>query len=195
MIIHIFALGSTILHLNFNNRLIYLFEMFYRYGYLVIGGGQVVVPMMFNELVEVNNFMTSQQFLTGFGLVQGMPGPMFSFSAYAGGMASRDLGMLIQVTGALISAVGIFLPGLLLIYFVYPIWEEIKKIKGIKLSIKGISAVAAGVILTSGIVLLQKNGLSIDNIVILLITVVLLLSKKIPAPIILLLVLILGFMF
>lgn len=190
-----FALGSTILHLNFNNRLIYLFEMFYRYGYLVIGGGQVVVPMMFNELVEVNNFMTSQQFLTGFGLVQGMPGPMFSFSAYAGGMASRDLGMLIQVTGALISAVGIFLPGLLLIYFVYPIWEEIKKIKGIKLSIKGISAVAAGVILTSGIVLLQKNGLSIDNIVILLITVVLLLSKKIPAPIIVLLVLILGFMF
>ena len=89
----------------------------------------------------------------------------------------------------------IFLPGLLLIYFVYPIWEEIKKIKGIKLSIKGISAVAAGVILTSGIVLLQKNGLSIDNIVILLITVVLLLSKKIPAPIIVLLVLILGFMF
>lgn len=169
--------------------------MFYRYGYLVIGGGQVVVPMMFNELVEVNNFMTSQQFLTGFGLVQGMPGPMFSFSAYAGGIASRDLGMLIQVTGALISAVGIFLPGLLLIYFVYPIWEEIKKIKGIKLSIKGISAVAAGVILTSGIVLLQKNGLSIDNIVILLITVVLLLSKKIPAPIIVLLVLILGFIF
>lgn len=190
-----FALGSTILHLNFNNRLIYLFEMFYRYGYLVIGGGQVVVPMMFNELVEVNNFMTSQQFLTGFGLVQGMPGPMFSFSAYAGGMASRDLGMLIQVMGALISAVGIFLPGLLLIYFVFPIWEEIKKIKGIKLSIKGISAVAAGVILTSGIVLLQKNGLSIDNIVILLITVVLLLSKKIPAPIIVLLVLILGFIF
>lgn len=190
-----FALGSTILHLYSNNRLIYLFEMFYRYGYLVIGGGQVVVPMMFNELVEVNNFMTSQQFLTGFGLVQGMPGPMFSFSAYAGGMASRDLGMLIQVTGALISAVGIFLPGLLLIYFVYPIWEEIKKIKGIKLSIKGISAVAAGVILTSGIVLLQKNGLSIDNIVILLITIVLLLSKKIPAPIIVLLVLILGFMF
>lgn len=190
-----FALGSTILHLNFNNRLIYLFEMFYRYGYLVIGGGQVVVPMMFNELVEVNNFMTSQQFLTGFGLVQGMPGPMFSFSAYAGGMASRDLGMLIQVMGALISAVGIFLPGLLLIYFIYPIWEEIKKIKGIKLSIKGISAVAAGVILTSGIVLLQKNGLSIDNIVILLITVVLLLSKKIPAPIIVLLVLILGVIF
>ena len=27
--------------------------------------------------------MTSKEFLTGFGLVQGLPGPMFSFSAYA----------------------------------------------------------------------------------------------------------------
>ena len=169
--------------------------MFYRYGYLVIGGGQVVVPMMFNELVEINKFMTSQEFLTGFGLVQGMPGPMFSFSAYAGGMASRDLGPILQVLGALISGIGIFLPGILLIYFVYPVWEEIKKIKGIKIGIKGIGVVAAGVILTSGFVLMQKNGFSLDNLVILLITVVILLSKKIPAPLIVLLVLIIGFVF
>lgn len=190
-----FAIGSIILNLYLNNRLVYLFEMFYRYGYLVIGGGQVVVPMMFNELVEINKFMTSQEFLTGFGLVQGMPGPMFSFSAYAGGMASRDLGPILQVLGALISGIGIFLPGILLIYFVYPVWEEIKKIKGIKIGIKGIGVVAAGVILTSGFVLMQKNGFSLDNLVILLITVVILLSKKIPAPLIVLLVLIIGFVF
>lgn len=190
-----FAIGSVILNLVVNNRLVYLFEMFYRYGYLVIGGGQVVVPMMFNELVEVNKFISSQEFLTGFGLVQGLPGPMFSFSAYAGGMASRDLGIVLQVVGALISSIGIFLPGILLIYFVYSVWEEIKKIKGIKIGIKGIGVVAAGVILTSGFVLMQKNGFSIDNLVILLITVLMLLSKKIPAPLIVLLVLIIGFVF
>ncbi len=45
----------------------------------------VVVPLMHSELVEVNRFMTNQEFLTGFGLVQGRcRGPMFSFSAYAG---------------------------------------------------------------------------------------------------------------
>ena len=66
-----------------DNRIVNLFESFYRYGYLVIGGGQVVVPLMYSELVEINQYMTSKEFLTGFGLVQGLPGPMFSFSAYA----------------------------------------------------------------------------------------------------------------
>jgi chromate transporter len=44
--------------------------------------------------------MTNQEFLTGFGLVQGLTGPMFSFSAYAGGMAARGGGVLTQVLGA-----------------------------------------------------------------------------------------------
>jgi chromate transporter len=44
----IFAVGSLFLSLAFNNRIIQLFESFYRYGYLVIGGGQVVVPLMYS---------------------------------------------------------------------------------------------------------------------------------------------------
>src|SRR5699024_5958496 len=85
----IFAIGSFLLTLKWDNRILHLFESFYRYGYLVIGGGQVVVPLMYSELVEVNQYMTNQEVLTGFGLVQGLPGSMFSFSAYAGGMAAR----------------------------------------------------------------------------------------------------------
>jgi hypothetical protein len=61
-----------------------VFEHFYRYGYLVFGGGQVVVPVMHSELVEGIQVMTSGEFLTGYGLVQGLAGPMFSFAAYAG---------------------------------------------------------------------------------------------------------------
>ena len=118
----IFAGGSLILTLVWDNRIIHLFESFYRYGYLVIGGGQVVVPLMYSELVEVNQYMTNQEFLTGFGLVQGLPGPMFSFSAYAGGMAARGGSTFTQILGAIAGGVGIFLPGRLLIYFVYPVW-------------------------------------------------------------------------
>ena len=123
-----FAVGSLVLTLTIDNRIIHIFESFYRYGYLVIGGGQVVVPMMYGELVEINQYMTSQEFLTGFGLVQGLPGPMFSFSAYAGGLAARGSGTLTQVLGAVAGGIGIFLPGLLLIYFIFPVWEKLKKI-------------------------------------------------------------------
>lgn len=189
----IFAGGSLFLSLMFNNRILDIFESFYRYGYLVIGGGQVVVPLMYSEMVEIRQYMTSQEFLTGFGLVQGLPGPMFSFSAYAGGMAARGEGLLTQVLGAIAGGVGIFLPGLLLIYFVYPVWEKLKTIKGIKTSLKGITAVAGGLITTAAVVLMQRSGFDFDNILILVITLMLLLTKKIPAPLIVLGVLAAGF--
>lgn len=191
----VFAAGSLFLSLIFDNRIIDLFENFYRYGYLVIGGGQVVIPLMYSELVEVNQYMINQEFLTGFGLVQGMPGPMFSFSAYAGGMAARHSGMFVQLLGAFISGIGIFLPGLLLIYFIYPIWEQLKRIKGIKISLKGITAVAGGLIAVASVILMQESGFVIDNILITLLTVSALLSRKVPAPLLVIATLIIGFMF
>lgn len=191
----IFALGSLGLTLLWDNKIFHLFESFYRYGYLVIGGGQVVVPLMYSELIEMNQYMTNQEFLTGYGLVQGLPGPMFSFSAYAGGMAARGASVFTQILGAAAGGVGIFLPGILLIYFVYPIWENLKKIKGIKLSIKGVTAVAGGLIAVSAIILMQKSGFVINNIVVMLVTVVLLLTKKVPAPIIVIATLAAGFIF
>ncbi|MFM1525367.1 MULTISPECIES: chromate transporter [Helcococcus] len=72
--------------------------------------------MMYNDLVEMNNYMTSQEFMSGFGLVQGIPGPLFSFSSFAGEMASSNLGTISQITGAILSGISIFLPGILLIY-------------------------------------------------------------------------------
>lgn len=189
----VLALGSILLTLIWNNRIVHLFESFYRYGYLVFGGGQVVVPVMHSELVQINQYMTNEEFLTGYGLVQGLPGPMFSFSAYAGGMAARGGSVLVQVLGAISGGVGIFLPGLLLIYFIYPVWESLKKIKAIKVSLKGINAVAGGLITIAAIVLMQKSGFGIDNVLVTLVTMVLLLTKKIPAPVIVLLVLVAGY--
>ncbi len=189
----VLAVGSIIASLIFNNRIVTIFEHFYRYGYLVFGGGQVVVPVMHTELVEVNGFMTNAEFLTGYGLVQGLPGPLFSFSAYAGGMAARGYGIFHQVLGSMAGALGIFLPGLLLIYFVYPVWASLKKIKGITVSLKGIKAVAGGLIAVSAIILMQRSGFTLENVIVTAITLGLLLTKKIPAPLIVIFVLLAGF--
>ncbi len=188
-----FALGSLLLAGVTHNLFVQLFEKFYRYGYLVIGGGQVVVPLMFSELVEINHFMTGQEFLTGFGIVQGMPGPMFSFAAYAGGMAARGHSILYQIFGAMIGGIGIFLPGLLLIFFVYPIWEQLKAIRGIKISLSGITAVAGGFIVAAAVLLFIQNGFVPVSIAVTVLSFLLLYSKKVPAPIIVSLSIILGF--
>lgn len=188
-----FALGSLILAFTSDNLIVHLFDSFYRYGYLVFGGGQVVVPVMHSELVQVHQYMTNAQFLTGYGLVQGLPGPMFSFSAYAGGMAARGGTVLQQVLGSIAGGVGIFLPGLLLIYFIFPIWNTLREIKGIKIALKGINAVAGGLISVAAIILMQKSGFKPDYLLVTALTVVLLYTKKIPAPLIVVGVLIAGF--
>jgi chromate transporter len=187
------AVVSVVMTLTWDNLIVHLFESFYRYGYLVFGGGQVVVPVMYSEMVDIRRYLNNQEFLTGYGLVQGLPGPMFSFSAYVGGMAARGNGAVVQTIGAAISGIGIFLPGLLLIYFIYPIWENFKKIKGIKVALKGINAVAGGMIAVAAVILMQKSGLTIENLLVTVLTVILLSFKKIPVPLIVLLALVAGF--
>lgn len=182
----ILAVSLPILKSFISHIVLDIFESFYRYGYLVIGGGQVVIAFMYSDLVEVNHYITNQDFLTGYGLVQGVPGPMFSFSAYAGSFASASLGTLGQILGGLAAGLAIFLPGILLIFFIYPIWEEMKNIKAIKIAISGIGPVACGLILASAISMIQKSGLGTDNILIMTVTFILLMTKKIPVPFIVL---------
>lgn len=163
-------------------RLLVLFDAFYRYGLLVIGGGQVLVPYMYSGLVEQFGFMSSEAFMTGYGLVQGLPGPMFSFSAYAGGLASSELGVFGQTMGALMSVTAIFLPAVLLMFFIFPLWEELKAMPNIKLLLKGVVAVAIGLIASTGVIMAQNMPWRIDMLVVLILTVIVIRSKRVPAP-------------
>jgi chromate transporter len=107
-------------------------------------------------------------------------------------MAARGSGVIRQIIGSIVGGIGIFLPGILLIYFVYPVWENLKRIKGIKVSLKGINAVAGGLIGVSAIILMQRSGIHLENIIVTFLSIVLLLSKKVPAPLIVLLSILAG---
>lgn len=178
-------------------RHVQLFESFYRYGSLIFGGGQVLIPFMQGDLVETKHFLTNQEFLTGFGLVQAVPGPLFSFSAYAGGMSVSGTTILGQLAACVISATAIFLPGTLLIFFVYPIWQDLKKLSVIKLALKGVNATAAGLVAAAAWVLLCSIGFSVENILTVLATFGVLSFTKISAPwlVVAALLLGIGFMF
>jgi len=69
-----------------------LFENFYRNGSLVFGGGQVLIPFLYTEFVQFKEYLSSEEFLSGFGLVQAVPGPTFSISAYIGALSMREYG-------------------------------------------------------------------------------------------------------
>ncbi len=64
--------------------------------------------------------------------------------------------------------------------------------KGIKVALTGIVAVAGGLIAIAAFKLMQDSGFTLDNIIVMVVTVLLLLTKKIPAPFIVILAIVLG---
>src|SRR5690606_8568514 len=109
-----------------------IFENFYRNGSLIFGGGQVLVPLLYTEFVEFKKFITSDEFIHGYGMVQAIPGPTFSFSAYVGALSIDGFGIGGRIFGAVMAALGIFLPGTFLIFFVIRFWEQLKKYRLVK---------------------------------------------------------------
>ena len=186
-----------------NRRAFNLFENFYRFGSLVFGGGQVLVPMMYEQFVirEKTQYMSGEELLTGAGFVQGVPGPVFSMASYAGGVAMRDLGTESQIAGSIIGAVAIFLPSLLLVLFFYPIWNNLKKYTVVYRSLEGIKAATVGLMVASAfyvardISILEMNTISYLNLLVILSTTLVLTNTKIPPPVIALVCLLLGWIF
>ncbi|NBQ03507.1 MAG: chromate transporter, partial [Opitutae bacterium] len=169
------------------DSLIVLFERFYRYGYLVFGGGQVVVPVMQGELVNQTGLLTAEEFLSGFGLVQALPGPMFSFAAFAGGLSESNGTITRQALGALIGGFAIFLPGTLLLFCVHPIWEKFRSLPWVPKALAGLNATAGGLIGGALVVILLGIDQSVPSYLFFILTLFALMSRKIPAPILVIL--------
>ena len=161
-----------------------LFENFYRNGIIIFGGGQVLVPLMYTEFVDVKHYLTGQEFLSGFALQQMIPGPTFSFTSFLGALTLGNKGYGIggQILGSLIAVIGINAPGIILILFIVPFWNDLKKITRIKRSLSGINAVALGFMVAAFFLLLQPVGLNFSSILSIIITFLILRYTKIKTP-------------
>jgi len=173
-----------------------LFENFYRNGIVIFGGGQVLVPLMFTEFVQMKHYLNGSEFLSGFALQQALPGPTFSFSSYLSAISMKNFGYGFygQIVGGLIGVMGINLPGLILVLFIVPFWDDLKKISRIKYSLSGINAVSVGFIIAAFILLVVPIGLDLTSIFVILVTFLLLNFTKISPPVIVIAGIILGYL-
>ena len=126
-----------------------LFENFYRNGSLVFGGGHILAPVLYTEFVEFKQLISPEDFLTGMSLSQTLPGPVFALTSYLGVLLMKDYGLLGELAGSAIGALGIFLPGTFLIFFVFRIWGQLKQYRFIRASLAGIQAASVGLTLVA----------------------------------------------
>ena len=139
-----------------------LFENFYRFGSLVFGGGDVLMPMMYEQFVVrgKTKYMTTEEYLTGSGMVRAIPGPVFSVATYTGGMAMRSDGKGMQLLGCIIGTIGIFLPSALLVLFFYPVWHNLKKYVTVYRALEGINAAVVGIMWAASLYLLKDISIT-----------------------------------
>lgn len=125
-----------------NNDALRLFDVFYRSGALVFGGGHVVLPLLQAEMVETG-MVGVEEFLAGYGAAQAVPGPLFTFAAYLGAL---NEGGPNGILGAALATVGIFLPATLLVLGVAPFWNRVRQIPLIRRALLGVNAGVVGIL-------------------------------------------------
>ena len=185
-----------------SRKLFNLFETNYRFGSMVFGGGDVLMPIMYEQYVTrpVSKHIQESKrdvikidrtsFLTGTGLVRAVPGPLFSIASYMGATALKDKPIEIQIYGAVVASVGIFLPSFLIVLFFFPIWQYLKKFAIFYRSLEGVYAAIVGIMIGASLFLIKdisialqsNNSLSIILYIVVFVSSTYLLYKQKLAP-------------
>ncbi|WP_191562486.1 chromate efflux transporter [Metabacillus idriensis] len=125
----------------FPNMWTAMFDTFYRVGSIVFGGGHVVLPMLEREVVP-SGWISEEVFLAGYGAVQAVPGPLFTFASYLGASING-------VQGAILATAAMFLPSFLLVLAMLPFWNTLREKRSVQASLMGVNAAVVGILLAA----------------------------------------------
>ncbi|KAH8554785.1 chromate ion transporter [Umbelopsis sp. PMI_123] len=171
------------------NQVAQIFSAFYFVGSIIFGGGPVVIPLLKQYTVD-QGWVTTNEFVIGLALIQSLPGPNFNFSAYLGALSLRQ-NVGTSIGGAILSYVGIFLPGLLLKNALIPFWQLVRTKSYVRAIFRGVNAMATGLVFSAiWILWTQANvggGNASYHLVIASLAFVSCEYFKIPAPIVVIL--------
>lgn len=126
---------------------------------MAVGGANVLLPEMHRFAVEGRGWMSSKEFSELFALAQAAPGPNVLFVSVIGWKAAG-------VPGALVAMLGICGPSTLLTLMVAHYIERFRAASWRIALQKALAPVAAGLILTSGILLVRSAGQSVHALVV-----------------------------
>lgn len=158
-----------------NRKAFNLFENNYRFGSMVFGGGDVLIPMMYEQYVARPNSehikkskrailkISKEAFLTGSGMVRAMPGPVFSVASFTSALLIKEEGMGWQFAGACLGSLGIFLPSFFMVLFFFPIWQNLKKFAIFYRSLEGIYAAIVGIMLGAMLYFIKDMAIEINT--------------------------------
>lgn len=124
-----------------------VFGFFLKIGCVLYGSGYVLLAFLQRDLVERNQWLTSQQLLDAVAIGQITPGPVLTTATFVGYLLAGN-------AGAIAGTIGIFLPAFLLVGIVNPWVSKLRQSAWASGFLDGVNAgslgLMAGVTITLG---------------------------------------------
>ncbi len=114
-----------------------VFLFFLKIGCVLYGSGYVLLAFLQRDLVEQQQWLTSQQLLDAIAIGQITPGPVFTTATFVGYLLAGN-------AGAIAGTIGIFLPAFLLVGLVNPWVPKIRQSPWASGFLDGVNAGALG---------------------------------------------------
>jgi chromate transporter len=114
-----------------------VFLFFLKIGCVLYGSGYVLLAFLQQDLVERNQWLTSQQLLDAVAIGQFTPGPVFTTATFIGYLLAGN-------AGAIAGTVGIFLPAFLLVGIVNPWIPKLRQSPWAAEFLNGVNAASLG---------------------------------------------------
>lgn len=124
---------------------------FFIIGLGSFGGGYAIIPVIEHEAVK-HGWMTIEELTNIIGIAGMSPGPIATNSAILVGYSTSG------ILGAIISAIGMTLPSLLLVLIIYCFFLKFHQNDTVKASLYGIRPIVTSLIIFAAIKFARSNG-------------------------------------
>ena len=133
-----------------------LFFEFFKIGLFTFGGGYAMIPLL-KEVVLEYGWLTEEIFYDFIGVCESTPGIIaINMATYVGSSVGSVYGILGRIIGSLVSTLGVVLPAYLVLLVITIFISKITNNKYVKYVLKGVNAVALGLILSTGLIMLYN---------------------------------------
>ncbi len=164
------------------NIFLQLFLSFFKIGLFSFGGGYAMLPLIKEEVVTTNNWLSLNEFTDIIAISQVTPGPIAVNSAtYIGYTATGS------ILGSVVSTLGVVLPSFIIMTIISIFFMRFKNNKYVDYAFLGIRPTVIGLIAAAAL-LLVNNTIFIDYISLLIFAGVFIASLKKVDPILLIII-------
>lgn len=150
---------------------------FAKAGAFVFGSGLAIVPFLYGGVVQEYRWLNDKQFLDAVAVAMITPGPVVITVAFIGYLVAGQI-------GALLAAVGVFLPIYLFVVIPYPWFDRFSENSQVKAFVRGVTAAATGAIAGACVVLARRAIIDLPTLLLGLAALVILSRFKIPEPVV-----------